>query len=76
MSYAEGTLTSTLTNNVASSFDSLTWDFSSNIYGEDTSLSLAVTPSTRITPSYLIVTLSSSFTVLSGTTISCTSWTC
>ena len=72
--YAQGSLTSSLVNNVASAFADITFSFSPKIYGEATSVDLEITPSTRIVPSYLIVTLPSSFSTTAG--ISCTSWDC
>ena len=73
MKYGTGTYTSSLVNTVPSAFQTRDFIFSPEILGEATSLQLFILPSSRITPSYLVVTLASSFSV---STIGCTSWTC
>lgn len=64
---------SSLQDSVPSSFASLSGQFSSRIYGEATNLQITVTPSSRMVPSYMLVTVASSFTI---STLSCTSWSC
>lgn len=74
LSYASGSANSNLQNNLPSSFAQLAGSFSQRIYGEATNLLITVTPSSRMTPSYMLITFPSSYAI--PTSLSCASWTC
>lgn len=74
ISYASGSYTPTFQNDIPSAFTSISGAFSSGIYGESTDLQITVTPSGRIIPSYMLVTIPSSFSIPSS--LSCSTWSC
>ena len=74
INYAIGSLTPTLQNSITSPFTNLGGTFSPGVYGEATDLQITVTPSGRIIPSYLLVTIPTSFSIPSS--LSCSTWSC
>lgn len=63
--YSLQTVSNSLTNSVPSAFGSISYNFSPAAYLNGETLTLTITPSTFIAPTYYIVSLAPSFTPVS-----------